>query len=57
MLAYNTNININAIVSENCEKWMQIVLATSALECTKLMKVGIFLDLDNSDSYPVHFDV
>ena len=29
------------------------------LECTKLMKVGIFLELDTShctlDSYPVHF--
>ena len=26
-----------------------------ALECTKLMKVGIFLELDTLDSYPVHF--
>ena len=26
-----------------------------ALECTKLMKVAIFLDLDTLDSYSVHF--
>ena len=26
-----------------------------APECTKLMKVGIFLELDTLDSYPVHF--
>ena len=26
-----------------------------ALEYTKLMKVGIFLELDTLDSYPVHF--
>ena len=26
-----------------------------ALECTKLLKVGIFLELDTLDSYPVHF--
>ena len=26
-----------------------------ALECTKLMKVGLFLELDTLDSYPVHF--
>ena len=44
-----------AVVSENCEKCMQILPATSALECTKLMKVGIFLELDTLDSYPVHF--
>ena len=25
------------------------------LECTKLMKVGIFWELDTLDSYPVHF--
>ena len=25
------------------------------LECTKLMKVGIFSELDTLDSYPVHF--
>ena len=34
---------------------MQILTATSALECTKLMKVGIFLELDALDLYPVHF--
>ena len=26
-----------------------------ALECTKLIKVGIFLELDKLDSYPVLF--
>ena len=26
-----------------------------ALECTKLMKVGIFLELDTLGTYPVHF--
>ena len=26
-----------------------------ALECTKLITVGIFLELDTLDSYPVHF--
>ena len=30
------------------------VPATSALKCTKLMKVGIFLELDTLDSYPVY---
>ena len=28
-----------------------------ALECTKLMKVGIFLELDTLDSYLVHFGI
>ena len=28
-----------------------------ALECTKLIKVGIFWKLDTLDSYPVHFGV
>ena len=36
---------------------MQILPATSALECTKLMKVGIFLKLDTLDSFPVHFGI
>ena len=27
------------------------------LESTKLMKVGIFLELDTLDSYPVRFDI
>ena len=26
-----------------------------ALECTKLMKGGTFLEIDTLDSYPVHF--
>ena len=47
----------NAVVSENCENCMQILPATSALECTKLIKVGIFLKLNTSDSYPVHFGI
>ena len=28
-----------------------------ALECTKLIKVGIFYELDTLDSYPAHFGV
>ena len=36
---------------------MQILPAISALECTKLVKVGIFLELDTLDWYPVHFGI
>ena len=36
---------------------MQILPATSALECTKLMKVGIFLKLNTLELYPVHFGI
>ena len=36
---------------------MQILPTTSTLECTKLMKVGIFLELDALDLYPVHFSI
>ena len=34
---------------------MEILSVTSALECTKLMKVGIFFEFDTLDSYPMHF--
>ena len=37
-------------VSGVCKFFQQL-----ALECTKLMRVGIFLELDSLDSYPVHF--
>ena len=36
---------------------VQILPATSALECSKLMKVGIFLELDTLDLCPVHFGI
>ena len=42
------------------EKCMQILPAASALECTKLMKVGIFFgtwELDTLDLYPVHLSI
>ena len=39
------------------EKCMQILPAASALEYTKLLKVGIFLELDTLDSHPMHFGI
>ena len=36
---------------------MQILQATSTLEFTKFMKVGICLELDTLDSNPVHFGI
>ena len=44
----------HSVISENCEKFIQILPATR-FRMYKVMKVGIFLELDTLGTYPVHF--